>query len=154
MGDIVEGRAVGEFPPLIAVLVLGLNCQHGRHLAVARDEYFPGGSGKVGFSMIKPCSSSHQSAASNFIAAAVSRGEDRAPRPDVGDKSRPASGQKPRGLESKGTSSSVICWLLESAGGALAAAARPRGCDTGPLLLPLPDTGWSWGPGPALLTAK
>ena len=41
MGDIVEGRAVGEFPPLIAVLVLGLNCQHGRHLAVARDEVFP-----------------------------------------------------------------------------------------------------------------
>jgi hypothetical protein len=25
MGDIVEGRAVGEFPPLIAVLVLGMN---------------------------------------------------------------------------------------------------------------------------------
>src|SRR5438094_4965912 len=37
MGDIVEGRAVGEFPPLIAVFVLGVNCQHGRHLAVTRD---------------------------------------------------------------------------------------------------------------------
>ena len=46
MGDIVEGRAVGEFPPLIAVLVLGLNCQHGRHLAVARDEVFPRGQRK------------------------------------------------------------------------------------------------------------
>src|SRR5437867_2279578 len=41
MGDIVEGRAVGEFPPLIAVFVLGVNCQHGRHLAVTRGEIFP-----------------------------------------------------------------------------------------------------------------
>src|SRR5581483_1634844 len=41
MGDIVEGRAVGEFPPLVAVLVLGVNGQHGRHVAVARDEVFP-----------------------------------------------------------------------------------------------------------------
>ena len=32
MGDIVKGRAVAEFPPLIAVLILGMNCQHGRHL--------------------------------------------------------------------------------------------------------------------------
>jgi hypothetical protein len=28
MGDIVDGRDVGEFPPLIAALVLGLNCRH------------------------------------------------------------------------------------------------------------------------------
>src|SRR5262245_36573389 len=41
MGDIVEGRAVGEFPPLIAVFVLGVNCQHSRHFAVTRDEIFP-----------------------------------------------------------------------------------------------------------------
>src|SRR2546428_5881396 len=41
MGDIVEGRAVGEFPPLIAVFVLGVNCQPARHLAVAPDEIFP-----------------------------------------------------------------------------------------------------------------
>ena len=41
MGDIVEVRAVGEFPLLIAVFVLGVNCQHGRHLAVTRDEIFP-----------------------------------------------------------------------------------------------------------------
>src|SRR5579863_3870030 len=41
MGDIVEGRAVGEYPALIAVLVLGLNWQHGRHLAVARDDVSP-----------------------------------------------------------------------------------------------------------------
>ena len=68
--DIVEGRAVGEFPPLIAVFVLGVNCQHGYHLAVTRDEIFPSsGSGKVGFSMIKPCSSSPQSEASNFHCA-------------------------------------------------------------------------------------
>src|SRR5215469_9752302 len=38
MGDIVEGRATVEFPPLITVLVLGVNCQHGRYVAVARDE--------------------------------------------------------------------------------------------------------------------
>src|SRR5215472_10685608 len=41
MGDIVEGRAVGEFPPLIAVFVLGVNCQPGRHFAVTRNEIFP-----------------------------------------------------------------------------------------------------------------
>ena len=41
MGDIVEGRVVGEFPPLIAVLALRTNRQHGRNLAVARDEVFP-----------------------------------------------------------------------------------------------------------------
>jgi hypothetical protein len=41
MGDIVESRAVGEFPTLIAVLVLGMNRQDGRHLEVARDQVFP-----------------------------------------------------------------------------------------------------------------
>ena len=47
MRDLVESRAIGELPPLIAVLVLSLNCQHRRHLAVARDEVFPGRQRKV-----------------------------------------------------------------------------------------------------------
>src|SRR5262245_62247962 len=33
MGDIVEGRAVGEFPPLLAGSVLGEKCQRGGHVA-------------------------------------------------------------------------------------------------------------------------
>jgi hypothetical protein len=73
--------------------------------------------------------------------------EDRCRRPggterlaQASEERRPASGQRPRGLESKAMSLSVISWPLESsAGGALAAAARPRGWDTKPLLLPLPD---------------
>jgi len=60
----LPGTAVGEFPPLIAVQVLGLNCQHCCHLAIARDEVFPRRQRKVGFSIIKPCSSNHQSAES------------------------------------------------------------------------------------------
>ena len=48
MGDIVEGRAVGEFPPLIAVLVFGLTIVS--TVVTLRSpvtRYFPGGSGKV-----------------------------------------------------------------------------------------------------------
>lgn len=41
MGDIVKGRTVGKFPPLVALFILGVNGQHRNDIAVTRDQVLP-----------------------------------------------------------------------------------------------------------------